>query len=174
MEIPRCSSLRYFVLIVQPFGLSSTPYIFIECLKPQEKYRNVNGVNIALLLDDGWLIDIDRNSRAVLAANVKSDLKRAGFVTNDEKSQWCPTQIIERLGVVWDAVSGTIRVSNRRELSIAESETLVSARELSSLVGKIISAGAAFGNISRIMTWYCSLSVAFSQDWDSKFHLEQY
>ena len=69
MEIPRCSSLRYFLLTVQPFGLSSTPYIFIECLKPQEKYRNVNGVNIALLLDDGWLIDIDRNSRAVLAAN---------------------------------------------------------------------------------------------------------
>ena len=32
-----------------------------------------------------------------------------------------PTQIIERLGIVWDAVSGTIRISNRRELSIAES-----------------------------------------------------
>ena len=121
MEIPRRSSLRYFVLTVQPFGLSSAPYIFIECLKPMEKYKKVNGVNIVLLLDDGWLIDIDRNSRAVLAANVKSDLKRAGFVTNDEKSQWCPTQIIERLGIVWDAVSGTIRISNRRELSIAES-----------------------------------------------------
>ena len=74
-----------------------------------EKYKKVNGVNIVLLLDDGWLIDIDRNSRAVLAANVKSDLKRAGFVTNDEKSQWCPIQIIERLGIVWDAVNGTIR-----------------------------------------------------------------
>ena len=109
MEIPRRSSLRYFVLTVQPFGLSSAPYIFIECLKPMEKYKKVNGVNIVLLLDDGWLIDIDRNSRAVLAANVKSDLKRAGFVTNDEKSQWCPIQIIERLGIVWDAVNGTIR-----------------------------------------------------------------
>ena len=63
MEIPRRSSLRYFVLTVQPFGLSSAPYIFIECLKPLEKYKKVNGVNIALLLDDGWLIDIDRNSR---------------------------------------------------------------------------------------------------------------
>ena len=110
MEIPRRSSLRYFVLPVQPFGLSSAPYIFIECLKPLEKYKKVSGVNIALLLDDGWLIDIYRNSRAVLAANVKSDLKRAGFVTDDEKSQWCPTQIIERLGIVWDAVNGTIRI----------------------------------------------------------------
>ena len=109
------------MFIVQPFGLSSAPYIFIECLKPLEKYRKVNGVNIALYLDDGWLIDIDRNSCVVLAANNRSDLKRARFATNDEKSQWCPTQIIERLGMVWDAVNGTIRISNRRELHIAES-----------------------------------------------------
>ena len=38
---------------------------------------------------------------------------------------------------------------------------------------KIISTGAVFGNISRIMTRYCSISVASSQDWDSKFHLDQ-
>ena len=49
------------MLTVQPFGLSSAPYIFTECLTPLEIYRKVNGVNIALLLDDGWLIDIDRN-----------------------------------------------------------------------------------------------------------------
>ena len=51
---------------------------------------------------------------------------------------------------------------------------LVSARELSSLVGKIISAGAVFGNISRIMTRYCSISVESSHEWDSRFHLDQY
>ena len=63
-----------------------------------------------------------------------------------------------------------------RELGIAKSvgrillkDYLVSARELSSLVGKIISAGVVFGNISRIMTRYCSISVASSQEWDYKF-----
>ena len=50
----------------------------------------------------------------------------------------------------------------------------VSARELASLVGKIISAGAVFGNLSRIMTRYCSISAAAAQDWDSKFTLDQY
>ena len=48
----------------------------------------------------------------------------------------------------------------------------VSARELAFLVGKIISAGAVFGNISRIMTRYCSISVAAAQDWDLKFTLD--
>ena len=51
---------------------------------------------------------------------------------------------------------------------------MVSARELASLVGKIISAGAVFGNISRIMTRYCTISVAAAQDQDSKFTLDQY
>ena len=46
---------------------------------------------------------------------------------------------------------------------------MVSASNLASLVGKIISAGAVFENISRIMTRYCSISVAAAQDWDSKF-----
>ena len=53
------------------------------------------------------------------------------------------------------------------------SDRLVSARELASLVGRIISGGAVFGNISRIMTRYCSISVASAQDWD-KFYLDQY
>ena len=36
-----------------------------KCLKPLEKCWKVNRVNIALFLNDGWLIDIDRNSCAV-------------------------------------------------------------------------------------------------------------
>jgi len=51
---------------------------------------------------------------------------------------------------------------------------LVSVRELASFVGEIISAGAVFGNSSRIMTKYCPITVASAQDWDSKFHLDQY
>ena len=51
---------------------------------------------------------------------------------------------------------------------------MVSSRELAPPLGKIISAGAVFGNISRIMTRYCSISVAATQDWDSKITLDQY
>ena len=180
-KFPGEDSMRYFMFTVLPFGLSSAPYIFTKCLKPLEKYWRFNGVNIALFLDDGWLIDSDHDTCAVLATNVWSDLRKSGFITNDEKSQWCPSQVIEWLGIVWDTINGTISISDRRENSIAKSidkilfsDRLVSARELASLVGKIISGGAVFGNISRIMTRYCSISVASAQDWDSKFYLDQY
>jgi len=85
------------------------------------------------------------------------------------------------LGIIWNTINGTITIAERRESSIAKSvdkillsDRLVSARELASLVGRIISRGAVFGNISRLMTGYCSISVASAQDWDPKFCLDQY
>jgi hypothetical protein len=98
--------LRYFAFTVLPFGLSSAPYIFTKCLKPLEKYWRIKGVNIALFLDDCWLTDIDRGACSILANNIWSDLRKAGFVTNDEKSQWCPSQIVEWLGIIWNAMDG--------------------------------------------------------------------
>ena len=166
---------------VLPFGLSSAPYIFTKCLKPIEKYWRFNGVNIALFLDDGWMIDSDRDTCTTLAASIWSDLRKAGFITNDEKSQWCPSQVCEWLGIIWNTINGTIALSERRENSIAiaidrilSSDRSVSARVLASLLGRIIPGGAVFGNISRLMTRYCSISVASAQNWDFKFYLDQY
>ena len=163
----------FLVCTVLPFGLSSAPYIFIKCLKPLKKYWRFNGINIALFLDDGWLIDSDRDTCAVLATNIWTDLRKAGFITNDEKSQWYLSQVLEWLGIIWNAINGTITISERRENSIAKSVDrillsgrLLSARDLASLLGRIISGGAVFGNISRLMTRYCSISVASAQDWD--------
>jgi len=166
-KFPRKASIRYFVFTVLPFGVSSAPYIFTKFIEPLEKYWRFNGVNIALFLDDGWLIDSNRDTCAVLATNIWSDLRKSGFITNDEKSQWRPSQVLEWLGIIWNTISGTITISERRESSIAKSvdkillsDRLVSARELASIVGRIISRGAVFGNISRLMTRYCSISVA--------------
>ena len=85
------------------------------------------------------------------------------------------------MGIIWNTINGTITISERRESSIAKSvnkillsDRLVSARELASLVGRIMSGGAAFGIISRLMTRYCSSSVASALYWDSEFYLDQY
>ena len=99
------------MLTVLPFGVSSTAYIFTKYLKPLEKYWRFNGVNIALFLDDGWLIDSDRDTCAVLATNIWSDLRKSGFITNDEKSQWCPSQVLEWLGIIWNTINGAITIS---------------------------------------------------------------
>lgn len=174
-------SYRYFVFTVLPFGLSSAPYIFTKMLKPLEKFWRFQGIQIALFLDDGWLTEKEESACRLLAQTIRSDLRQAGFITNDEKSVWQPKQSLQWLGIVWDTVQGTIAISERRVSSILEKiewmtgqEFVVSARELASFVGKIISASSVFGNVSRIMTRYCSIAIASSQDWDTKFKLDDY
>ena len=90
-------------------------------------------------------------------------------------------KVLEWLGLIWNTINGTITISERRKSSITKSvdkillsDRLVSARELASLVGRIISGGAVFGNILRLVTKYCSISVASAQDWYSKFYLYKY
>ena len=68
---------------------------------------------------------------------------------------------------VWDSRCTTISVSERRLqgiskaiVNIFERNCVVSARGLSSIVGKIISAQAIYGNFARIMTRYCVISIA--------------
>ena len=51
---------------------------------------------------------------------------------------------------------------------------VLSARQLASFTGKIISTGPVVGNVSRIMTRHCSMSVAAVPDWDLLFKLDQY
>ena len=175
------SPMRYFVFTVLPFGLSTAPHIFTKVLKPLEKYWRIQGVNIALFLDDGLIIDYDESTCRAISQRVQFDLKRSGFITNDDKSIWQPQQSIQWLGLVWNSTRGTIEISDRRLTSIKETidkiyqeKLIISARGLSSFVGKIISAGAVYGNLSRIMTRYCSISIAAAQDWDSTFQLDEF
>ena len=57
---------------------------------------------------------------------------------------------------------------------IIEKEFVVSARHLASFTGKIISTGAVIGNITRLMTRHCSMSVNSTSHWDSNIQLNEY
>ena len=72
-------------------------------------------------LDLGWLINSDRDTCQVLATNIWSDLRKSGFITNDEKFQKCLTQVREWLGIIWNVIDRTITISERWEKSIAKS-----------------------------------------------------
>ena len=109
---------------------------------------------MVLFLDDGYLLDYTEGTCDVVAQKIKSDLRKSGFITNDVKSIWTPCQVIQWLGLVRDSRCATLSVSGRRLQGILdaivktfERNCVVSARGLSSFVGKIISAQAVYGNI---------------------------
>ena len=61
----------FYVFTVLPFGLSSAPYVFTKVLKPLEKYWRIQGVCIAIFLDDDWAIVQDRKSCRIKARAVR-------------------------------------------------------------------------------------------------------
>lgn len=180
-KFPDGNARRYFIFTVLPFGLSTAPHIFTKTLKSLVKHWRYNGISLGLFLDDGWLTENEREACQALSQNIRSDLTDSGLITNEDKCQWEPCQVMEWLGLVWDTFNGYICVTERRLTnmleginSVFQKNFLVSPRQLASLVGKIISAGAVFGNIARLMTRYCSISIAAAQDWDSVFLLDEY
>ena len=78
--------MKFYAVTVLPFGLSSIPYVFTKILKPLEKHWRHQGICVAAFLDDGWGIEKDSQVCSIVADAVRTDLSKAGFVTNEEKS----------------------------------------------------------------------------------------
>lgn len=171
----------FHVFNVLPFGLSTVPYIFTKLLKPLEKHWRSQGICIAIFLYDGWGTVQDHQDCHITARAVKKDLASAGFITIDEKSVWVPTQVLNWLGSTWNLVLGTLKIVERRTTKILytieqiiDGGFVVSARNLASFIGQIISTGPVVGNIARIMTRHCVMSTLCVDHWDSEFHLDEY
>ena len=98
----------FYVFTVLPFGLSTAPYLFTKLLKPLEKHWRLQGICIAIFLDDGWGTVQDREGYCITAQAVRKDLASAGFITNDEKSVCEPTQNLNWLGIAWNSALGTL------------------------------------------------------------------
>lgn len=106
---------KFYVFTVLPFGLLSTPNISTKTLKPLEKHWRLQGICIAIFLDDCWAIERDREVCSSISKAAKTDLgDEADFSTNDEKSIWKPCQRIDKLGLTLDSARGTIEIFERR------------------------------------------------------------
>jgi len=146
---------------VLAFGLSSAPYIFTKLLKPLEKYWRIRGLCIAIFLDDGRATVPDKEGCRIKAQAVRGDLSNAGFVINEEKALWEPTQVLDWLGITWNSLLGTLKIVDHTSHyctidRIIEADFRVSARELASFTVQIISIRPIVGNIGRIMTRHVS------------------
>ena len=116
-----------------------------------------------------------------IAKAVKSDLAKASFNSNDEKSVWEPCQKLDWLGITWDSTQGIIQAVDRRIAKISRtienvinSNFVISARKLASFMGQAIYTAPVIRNISRIMTSHCVMSTLCVQHWDAEVELDQY
>jgi hypothetical protein len=170
----------FYMFTVLPFGLSSAPYIFTKLIRPLTQHWRAQAIHITIFLDDGVDIEDSLQTAQEHAATVRHDLAASGFVPNDQKSVWKPTPIICWLGLQWNGVLGTIAISPTRiatlltDLNAILNTARVSARTLARVVGRIISTGPVTGNLARIMSRHCQMSIASRDSWDIPSVLDQY
>ena len=78
--------VRYFHFHGSTFGLSGTPFIFTELLKPLGTHLRGQGIPIAMFSDDDVRAGESLNSAKINSSIVRAGVSRCGFKINKEKS----------------------------------------------------------------------------------------
>ena len=97
-----------------PFGLSTSPFIFIKLTKPVIAVLRKRGVLCLVYLDDFLILE---NSKQECRKNVKltvSLLENLAFLVNYEKSYLQPKQTCKFLGYVFDSVNMQITLPDEK------------------------------------------------------------
>ena len=137
---------QHFLLSALPFGLSTAPCIFIKCVRLLEKYWRLQGVKIAICLDDGSAIENDYRVCITLTSRIREDLRRVGFVAMLRNLSGTLFNRIVWLGFCRNFLNGTISITECRLnkiidhiQNITSNCYVLSARQLACFTGKIIS-----------------------------------
>lgn len=171
-------NLKYFTFSVLPFGLSSACNIFTKILRPFVKRWRAHGAKIVMYLDDGVCTAKTQVELNYQVLRIRDDLRKAGFIVNESKSNWNPKHIVTWLGFVINL--------NRFEVSLPEekvdkiviilnkysSNDSMSRRQLASVIGKITSTYPALGPIVFYRTKELQKKVISLEVWDFPFPLD--
>lgn len=122
---------------VLPFGLSTAPRTFTRLVRAVGAYLKTCGVNLFQYLDD-WLVvggsyDLTLQYRYL----VRTCVQEIGFLINEEKSDWVPTQFPSFLGSSLDLVRALARPSGDR------------IDRLRRLIGRVMKEGSSTARLWR-------------------------
>ena len=141
-------TITTYVFCVLPFGLSTAPYVFTKVTRVLLRRWREWGIRCQLYMDDGSGGHSTVEGARVVAKQMKADLLRAGFVPNEQKSQWEPSQTVEMLGMRIDLKEGRIFATERRVARLKECLARLSglaappAREVARLAGFLLTGTA--------------------------------
>ena len=131
-------------------------------------------------LDDGAGADQVLNKAMKMSTVVRRDIAFSGFIANEEKSQWVPSQLGEVLGFMADLQHGIFRVPATKVEAlkqlidtIIDKHFIVSARCLSRLSGSLVSMGLALGPVVRLWTRGIYRDICQVNYWDKPFLVPQ-
>ena len=153
---------KKFVFTVLPFGLATACYIFTKVLRPIVKHIRSKGHRFVLYLDDGLVVTHSPLQEAISCSDeIKGILLKAGLVLNEDKSRMAPSVSGSWLGFFINLQQGIISIPKvkidalKDTLRVVVGKDHLQARELASIIGKIVSMGIGIGSIARVLCIHC-------------------
>src|SRR5579871_98106 len=132
-----------------PFGISSAPRVFTKLIRAALAPLRKQGIRISAYLDDFCALASTKKEAERVAKIVREHLEALGFILNEKKCVWEPTQLQEFLGFEIDTRSMEIRLPQAKLRRVCKEvkHTLtlhqMSARKIASLIGLLNSTAEA-------------------------------
>ena len=148
-----------FTWTVLPYGYTRAPFLARELMKPLiSKWRSLL-INIVVFCDDGMAVSETFSKMSTDSLQIQCDLLRAGLVPGIDKCIWTPQNVIEWNGLKFDFSLKRISILDKRISSTNQAITqllsawpLVTFREVSRVVGKILSMHPVFNGREQLFT----------------------
>ena len=116
------------------------------------------GIRAVIYVDDGIVAVEGEHNAQTVSMLIQKDLQNSGFITNLEKSNWVPRKHATWLGFDINLESAKLTVPKckiealQSQIQHALTHKLLAARNVASIIGKIIAMSLALGPIARFMT----------------------
>ena len=146
---------KIYAYTCYPNGLSSAPRDFTKLLKPPLAYLRLQGVVVAIYIDDTYIqgSSVEECRRGMELT--RDLLERLGFFINYKKSVMQPSQQLTMLGFILDSTHMTVRPTLDKVIRVEGicSEFMVkpsfTIRELAKLIGTLVSSfpGVEYGQL---------------------------
>ncbi|CAH1255216.1 TPR [Branchiostoma lanceolatum] len=135
---------RFYQFQCVPFGVATAPRVFTKVLKVPIALLRRQGYRLIVYLDDVLVFGRTREGCREALMAVLQLLSSLGFVPNREKSILEPTQRITFLGSGIDSLrmiaflpDGKVQELQQLAVATLSTDSLITARELASLIGKM-------------------------------------
>ena len=172
-------TVRYFVFDVLPFGCASACHAFTKIMRALLKKWRSFGLRVIIYIDDGICVSDGFEKGQEAGFRIKSDLESAGFVINQKKSIWSPTQKIDFLGFSVSTTDMTYEVPIKKieKFKVLAEAILKSgkacAKDISRVTGRLVSMQPALGNLVYLTTRCMFAFIAKQSTWFRKSALDK-
>lgn len=173
---------HYYVFKVLPFGLSTAPWVFQECMTTFCAHLRSHGIKCLNYLDDfALMLGTDIHEAKSTMQWICEQFKLAGLHINVEKSMMDPSHVMQCLGFEVDSMQGFYSLPKTRWQALHDQmqkinmhNGAVKAREIARVCGYLASCKLVLGETVRFHTrelYECINEPARTRSWNAKVHV---